>query len=93
MSSYVLLDVGCLECGEPTTVIDAYPTREEGEQALREIAAERYPTLRSHGVVGPDEVEDAGTAVLLAGSGGSYWYSLQLHEVGARSEPTTEGDA
>lgn len=34
---YVLVDIGCLECGEPTEVIGIYKDIEKARKMLREI--------------------------------------------------------
>jgi hypothetical protein len=69
---YVLIDVGCLECGEPTAVVGCF-SLEEGMRRLRAAADERLDW---------EVVGGQGTAVAMAGSGGSYWYPLQLHALG-----------
>jgi len=43
MEVYVIVDVGCIECGEPTKVVGVYKTLEEAKKAwyayLREVGA------------------------------------------------------
>jgi hypothetical protein len=78
MSYYVLLDVGCLECNEPSTVLgDA--DEQKAREAFREAAmANERPILEEQYM---KEDSEGTTTIALAGDGGSYWYPLQLHKI------------
>jgi hypothetical protein len=40
MRLYIVLDIGCLECGEDTRVVSIYPTLEGAEESATRYAAE-----------------------------------------------------
>lgn len=76
-SGYALIEIGCLECREWSSVswteADESVARERFEAEARE-GGYRYP--------GEEDLENAPSSlVLAAGTGGSYYYALQLHRV------------
>jgi hypothetical protein len=94
MSYYVLLDVGCLECNDATTVMGVYADRKTAMAELRESARlsssdEDHPWPVLTGKKLREELKESSnsltirpiTTIALAGWGGSYWYPLQLHKI------------
>lgn len=69
--TWAVLDVGCLECADPTEVI--LITQDEDE------ARARFEEVRGGRPLAPVGVDVGPTCVAAGGSGGSYWYHLQLH--------------
>lgn len=76
MPDYALVFVGCLECGDPTVLLGVFDDYQAAVAAFESAAdKDRLPIVdMTKLMVKP------GTAIALAGSGGSYWYPLQLHK-------------
>lgn len=74
---YALIEVGCLECGEWSSV-RWFETDEV-------VARARFQRdAQGHGHPDCEDLIDAPSSlVLAAGSGGSYYYALQLHRMAA----------
>ncbi len=36
MSGFLVFDIGCIECGEESSVVGVYSTRKEAEKAIRD---------------------------------------------------------
>lgn len=77
MDRYVLIEVGCLECEEWSSVI--------WSEADESTARERFAVeVQERGYRRPDDEDLEGapsSLVLAAGTGGSYHYAFQLHRV------------
>lgn len=42
MSKYLTFDIGCIECGESSSVVGVYESREEAQAALAERAGNEH---------------------------------------------------
>lgn len=69
---FVLVDVGCIECGEATEVVGVYATRDEAVAQVRRIAVKIDKEI-------PDDFDEWGLSYFTGGQ-----RRLEIHEVGNR---------